>query len=119
MKTFKRYLLPVALACSLALAPAAFSQGGKGNTTDNASRPIRGIDVVVLKKPGNSTSRMTLQPTGDGNYSVNLPGAGDYTLMYADGPMKGQTITKINATKPGPAPVNGAVIRSRSNVKNN
>lgn len=91
MKSFKTYLLIAVFALSTVFAPSAFT---------SATRPVRGIDVVVQKNPGTS-SRQTATPNPDGTFSVILPGAGIYTIKYASGPDKGKVITTVTATKAG------------------
>jgi hypothetical protein len=67
-----------------------------------SNKPVTGIDVIVKKLPCPcSSARQTATPNKDGSFSVNLPGAGKYTITYADGPKKGQVITTITATKAG------------------
>ncbi len=74
-------------------------------STDSATKPIRGIDVIVKKDPG-SAARQTAQPNKDGSFSVNLPEPGQYTITYANGAMKGQLIKEMTVSKAGPVHVN-------------
>ncbi len=101
MKHLKSYIIIALLAFTASIVSA---QKGP-QSTDNASKPIKGIDVVTLKDPGNSASRQTAQPDGHGGYTVDLPGAGSYTISYANGPKKGQVIKKVTVQKAGPVKV--------------
>jgi len=49
--------------------------------------------------------RAHLAPTKGEGYTVNLPGAGSYTISYADGPKKGQVIKQVTVQKAGPVKV--------------
>ncbi|MDQ6940697.1 MAG: hypothetical protein M3119_11130, partial [Verrucomicrobiota bacterium] len=53
-------------------------------SNDNATKRIKGIDVIVEKNPGNSASRQTAQPNKDGSFTVNLPEPGQYKITYAN-----------------------------------
>ena len=76
MKSFKSYLLIAVFVLSTVFVPNAFA---------NASKPVRGIDVVVQKDPGNSASRQHVTPDKDGKIAVALPGPGKYTIKSAEG----------------------------------
>ena len=92
VKSFKSYLLIAILSLSTVSVPSAFSS----NVT-----PVKGIDVIVQKNPGGS-ARQTATVDKNGNLSVELPGPGNYTIKYADGPKKGQVIKTVTVTKAGP-----------------
>ena len=92
MKSFKSYLLIAVLSLSTVFVPNAFP---------GAVSPVKGIDVIVKKDPGNSAARAVATPNKDGTFSVNLPGPGTYTISYASGPHKGEVIETITATKAG------------------
>ncbi len=101
MKHLKSYIIIALLAFTASVVSA---QKGP-QSADSAVRPVRGIDVVTLKNPGNSASRQTAQPDGHGGYTVDLPGAGSYTISYANGPKKGQVIKQVTVQKAGPVKV--------------
>ena len=104
MKHLRAYIIVALLAVTASIASA---QKGP-QSTDNATKPIKGIDVVVQKEPGNIYARQTASPDGHGGYTVDLPGAGSYTISYANGPKKGQTIKQVTVQKAGPVKVSAS-----------
>jgi len=96
MKHLKAYLI---------VAILAFSFASSQHSLASQTRPVKGIDVVVQKEPGNTNTRQTAKPNKDGSFTVELPGPGKYTISYADGPKKGQVIKTVTATKAGPVSV--------------
>ena len=84
------YLLVAVLGLSAIFAPNGFA---------NSNKPVRGIDVVVLKEPGSASRTQHATVNADGSIMVKLAEPGDYTIKYAEGPLKGQVIKTVKAEK--------------------
>jgi hypothetical protein len=121
MKSLKSYLLIALFALSTVCVPSVFATSVK---------PVKGIDVVVQKNPGNSASRQHATVGADGKIMIKLAEPGTYTIKYADGSSKGKVLWSGEVKKAQsvsckvdkeyvPAPSDGTVIKSHSNVKNN
>ena len=89
MKHLKSYIIIAILSLSFALSQNAFA---------TATRPIKGIDVIVKKNPNGTSSRQTATPNKDGTFSVQIPTAGNYIISYADGPKRGKVIKTVTTT---------------------
>jgi hypothetical protein len=102
MKYLKAYIIIAMLALSVASSQQALAKTKK--PPPGTPIVIPAIDVEVRKDPGSprsSTSRQTASPDGHGGYTVYLPGAGVYTISYANGPKTGQVIKKVTVPKTG------------------
>ena len=92
MKYIKSYGLVAVI--SVSMFSSGFLEAGQ-------IAPVKRIDVIVKKDPGNSSGRQIATLNKDGNYTVQLPAAGRYTITYANGPKKGQVIKIVTVGKAG------------------
>ena len=93
-------MLILALALSVLVLASVFTARSTGASSVRAvepmsNKPVRGIDVVVLKNPGNSASRQT-ESDADGNFSVGDLTPGTYQVSLVCN-AKCQSINDLNA----------------------
>lgn len=62
---------------------SAYAQKGP-EATASTVKPVKGIDVVVMKNPGNSAAR-TVTTDSDGNFKFPVLEAGSYSLRLSRG----------------------------------
>ena len=84
---------------------------------------VKGIDVVVRKKPGGQTITIQLENTGRGNKVTSVVGANaaEYQKMSAIGLLVGGLISGEiqGATISAGAQFQVTIIKTLSNIKNN
>ncbi len=88
--------------CIIAIFIVTVAQAG-------SVRPIKGVDVIVKKNPGNSSAR-TVTSDADGAFTVRGLEAGSYTLTFNPCPYatgknynasKSNTVTRFVIDNPG------------------
>ena len=76
------------------LSAACFSSAGAAPTARSVNVQVRCLDCAQPY-----SQRLMAQINAMNNAMVQLPGAGKYEITYADGPLKGQVIKTVKATK--------------------
>ena len=90
----------------------AFATNGKKDKPTPTPAPKSSQNWVIIEMFGSASGgrRATAKPDGHGGYTVDLPGAGSYTIKYANGPKKGQIIKQVTVQKAGPVKVSATAL---------